>query len=579
MRCRARCSDGTSERAHPDRARAEPRAPRAAAAACSAQARRARGDREALRAPGTVAAIAVHRVVDTARRLPQRATETHARPARCRQSNTLPDHAPHDERAGLSLLRGHRPPRSAGDDAARDCGAVGETFATRARRGDEGTGYARAGRGADGRRAWGALALAHAHVDASRAHAARWHLEPLRAGAAPRHGGGSRGRAADARRRRRAVGTAIPELVRPCDAAGSPAVRGRPRPRRPRGTRTRRAASLPRRARTPAARRPRRAATRRRHSRAGPLSPEMGFLAARLCAGRTDPNPAREVPQRGDREKRRCGADGPRRRLRRGDLEREANTAHDRAVAEAHARRAGCDRRRRRTPRRVRQRVVRASACPGGGLVSPVSSVARIPGRNSAESVTAAPTSAAPTNVARTPIAAATGAVSANDSGRSPIEISQSRLETRPSIDVGTCRCFIVAHRIVPAASRPLKTKHAAINCQAAVASPYPATESVASVHVTYITVTSRRGWSRRPIQTAAPTAPTPPAASTTPNVRADACRSFLTTNGSRTSVGPRKSRYATAADASVPHSHTRPRNKRNTSFSPAARDACAPRL
>src|SRR5205807_2468237 len=67
-------------------------------------------------------------------------------------------------------------------------------------------------------------------------------------------------------------------------------------------------------------------------------------------------------------------------------------------------------------------------------------SASRIPGRNSAPRVIAPPIAAAPTSVARAPIAAAIGAVSAKDKGRSPIEISQSRLETRPSIDAGTWR-------------------------------------------------------------------------------------------------------------------------------------------
>src|SRR4051795_10331071 len=55
-------------------------------------------------------------------------------------------------------------------------------------------------------------------------------------------------------------------------------------------------------------------------------------------------------------------------------------------------------------------------------------SIARMPGRNSPASVTTAPSAPAPTSVACTPIAALTGPVRAKDSGRSPIEISQSRL-------------------------------------------------------------------------------------------------------------------------------------------------------
>lgn len=66
-------------------------------------------------------------------------------------------------------------------------------------------------------------------------------------------------------------------------------------------------------------------------------------------------------------------------------------------------------------------------------------------------------------NVLRTPIAALTGPVSANDSGSRPIEISQSRLETRPSSEVGTRRCFAVAQMIVPAVSSELNARLASI--------------------------------------------------------------------------------------------------------------------
>ena len=69
-------------------------------------------------------------------------------------------------------------------------------------------------------------------------------------------------------------------------------------------------------------------------------------------------------------------------------------------------------------------------------------------------------------------IAVEMGPVSARDTGTRPIEISQSRLETRPSIDVGTCRCFAVAQTIVPAVSSALKTKHASISCHTAWAIP-----------------------------------------------------------------------------------------------------------
>ena len=96
------------------------------------------------------------------------------------------------------------------------------------------------------------------------------------------------------------------------------------------------------------------------------------------------------------------------------------------------------------------------------------SSMSRIPGRNRAPSVIAPPIAAAPTRVARAPTRSATGAVSAKDNGNSPIEISQSRLETRPSIDAGTCRCLIVAQTIVPAVSSALKSRQATMRLRAA---------------------------------------------------------------------------------------------------------------
>lgn len=43
------------------------------------------------------------------------------------------------------------------------------------------------------------------------------------------------------------------------------------------------------------------------------------------------------------------------------------------------------------------------------------------------------PRTAAPTSVSRAPISAVAGPVSATDRGSSPVEVSQSRLETRPS--------------------------------------------------------------------------------------------------------------------------------------------------
>ena len=84
----------------------------------------------------------------------------------------------------------------------------------------------------------------------------------------------------------------------------------------------------------------------------------------------------------------------------------------------------------------------------------------------------AAPMSPAPTSVARTPKAAATGPVSANEIGTRPIEMNQSRLETRPRRRPGMRRCFVVIHTISPAASSALKTKLAAMSCHAKSANP-----------------------------------------------------------------------------------------------------------
>ena len=72
----------------------------------------------------------------------------------------------------------------------------------------------------------------------------------------------------------------------------------------------------------------------------------------------------------------------------------------------------------------------RAAHAPAAGARP---STARMPGHHSAAEVTTAPITPAATSVACAPIAALTGPVSANDSGSRPIEISQSRLETRPS--------------------------------------------------------------------------------------------------------------------------------------------------
>ena len=100
----------------------------------------------------------------------------------------------------------------------------------------------------------------------------------------------------------------------------------------------------------------------------------------------------------------------------------------------------------------------------GAGAAASRSSIARTPGTSSAAKVTTAPSTPAPISVVRSPSAALTGPVMAKDTGSRPIEISQSRLETRPSSSVGTSRCLVVAHAIVPAVSRLLKATLAIIS-------------------------------------------------------------------------------------------------------------------
>src|SRR5262249_20114042 len=95
-----------------------------------------------------------------------------------------------------------------------------------------------------------------------------------------------------------------------------------------------------------------------------------------------------------------------------------------------------------------------------------------MPGERRADRLTPAPARPAAHTVACAPMAAATGPVTANEMGSSRIEISQSRLDTRPSIDAGTSRCFSVTHTIVPAVSIALNTRLAAISCHGACARP-----------------------------------------------------------------------------------------------------------
>jgi hypothetical protein len=145
-----------------------------------------------------------------------------------------------------------------------------------------------------------------------------------------------------------------------------------------------------------------------------------------------------------------------------------------------------------------------------------------MPGRNRKTSVIALPISPAPTSVVRAPMASATGPVNAYESGTRPIEMNQSKLETRPSIRPGTSRCLVVIHTMSPALSRALNAKQKTIACQGSRAMPYPAIMRVEAVQTRYMKVMCRRGTSRLPMTTAATIAPMPPSARMTPRSLAD---------------------------------------------------------
>src|ERR1035438_3719570 len=84
----------------------------------------------------------------------------------------------------------------------------------------------------------------------------------------------------------------------------------------------------------------------------------------------------------------------------------------------------------------------------------------RMPGRNRNAKVMTEPSRPAPISVVRVPSQVATGPASAYDSGISPIEISHSRLETRPSRRVGTSDCLVVSQTIWLAVSKALNSRH-----------------------------------------------------------------------------------------------------------------------
>ena len=67
--------------------------------------------------------------------------------------------------------------------------------------------------------------------------------------------------------------------------------------------------------------------------------------------------------------------------------------------------------------------------------------------------------------------------MSANETGSSPIDTNQSRLDTRPSISGGTRVCISVFHTTIPAVFSGEATKENTHSCQAAPAIAKPAVE------------------------------------------------------------------------------------------------------
>ncbi|CAN5690708.1 hypothetical protein BH20ACT21_BH20ACT21_11000 [soil metagenome] len=95
-----------------------------------------------------------------------------------------------------------------------------------------------------------------------------------------------------------------------------------------------------------------------------------------------------------------------------------------------------------------------------------------MPGRNNAANVITAPVSPATTRVVPAPIATATGPQRAKDNGNRAVEMSQSRLDTRPRSAPGMCFCLRVIQAIVPAVSRAWKQTLAATSCHIVPATP-----------------------------------------------------------------------------------------------------------
>ena len=184
----------------------------------------------------------------------------------------------------------------------------------------------------------------------------------------------------------------------------------------------------------------------------------------------------------------------------------------------------------------------------------PVRSMARIPGRKRNAEVIASRRGArhrrgSPGRRTR----AATGPVSANEIGTSPIEMNQSRLDTRPSSRPGMRRCFVVVHTIGPAASSALKTKLAAMSCHGKSRQPVPGDherrDGPGDVHERDVP----RGIVPVPHHDRREHGADAAEREDEPEVAGGPPSSFFTRNGSSTSAGPRRSGTRASPRATSP--------------------------
>ena len=111
--------------------------------------------------------------------------------------------------------------------------------------------------------------------------------------------------------------------------------------------------------------------------------------------------------------------------------------------------------------------------------------------------------------------------MSANDSGVSPMETNQSRLDTRPSISAGTSVLTSVLQTTMPAVAKPKEKKAIAHICHAALEIARPMSRTVPTPQAAHMNVTWRRGAPVRLSNSAAAIEPRPPAAITVPKVAA----------------------------------------------------------